>query len=99
VAAALLVIAEQRASGVINVGTGFAVGLGELSRLICMRLGISDLGEFAPDPSNVPKDIVIADSEKLRALGWKPRYDIRSGIDSFFEIDDRKSNRVSRTAS
>jgi len=90
VAAALLVIAEHRVAGAVNVGTGLGVRLGELSQLICKRTGISYTTSPSPTESNVMKDIVVADAGKLRSLGWEPRYDIESGIESFFVMDNQR---------
>jgi nucleoside-diphosphate-sugar epimerase len=98
VASALLDIAEQRVAGAVNVGTGLGVRLREIDCLIRERLGIMDNAACPSAGSGGPLDAVIADSQKLRSLGWQPRYNIRSGIDSFFEIDDRNSNQGSRAA-
>jgi len=99
VASALLDIAEQRVAGVVNVGTGLGVRLREIDRLLRERLGMMDDAACAFAESVGPIDAVVADTGKLRSLGWKPRYDIITGIDSFFDIEDRKSNQVSRAGS
>jgi dTDP-6-deoxy-L-talose 4-dehydrogenase (NAD+) len=93
VATALLVIAEQRIAGAVNVGTGTGVRLGEMDSLIRERMGIPHEVVFSPMESSGLNDSVVADSKKLKSLGWKPRYDIKSGINSFFKIDNRESNQ------
>jgi len=95
VATALLVIAEQRMMGTINVGTGIGVRLGEMDCLVRERMGISlEVGVSLLDSMGL-HDSVIADSKKLKSLGWNPQYDIKSGINSFFDSSNRVLNQLS----
>ena len=89
VATALLFIAEQQLVGAVNVGTGTGVRLGEMDSLIRERMGIPRESSVSLTDSSGLNDSVVADIKKLKSLGWNSQYDIRSGIDSFFNGSNR----------
>jgi len=63
----------------INIGSGEDLTILELARLVADVVGFS--GEIALDPSKpdgTPRKLL--NSEKLRALGWRPRIGLREGI-------------------
>lgn len=84
VASALLHCALRRASGCFNVGTGEGVLLGKLESMV---------GELAGQPpqadsmsrvgGGMGNDRVVALTNKLRSLGWSPRYDVASGLSTY----------------
>ena len=66
-------------AGHINVGTGEDLPIIELARLVAGVVGFD--GEIVRDPSKpdgTPRKLMS--SEKLRALGWRPRIGLREGI-------------------
>ncbi len=80
----------------INVGTGLDLSIAELAGLIADVVGFK--GRFVYDrskPDGTPRK--LTDSSRLAALGWSPRYDLRSGIDMtyrWFQAQDRLVERV-----
>lgn len=80
----------------INVGTGLDLSIAELAGLIADVVGFE--GRFVYDrskPDGTPRK--LTDSSRLAALGWSPRYDLRSGIDMtyrWFQAQDRLVERV-----
>jgi GDP-L-fucose synthase len=63
----------------INVGTGIDITIGELARLIAEVVGFQGTLKFNRDrPDGTPRK--CTDDSRLRALGWEPRVDLRSGL-------------------
>jgi GDP-L-fucose synthase len=63
----------------INVGSGEDLAIIDLARLVAEVVGFK--GEIAHDlskPDGTPRKLMS--SEKLRALGWRPRIGLREGI-------------------
>jgi dTDP-L-rhamnose 4-epimerase len=82
----MLVATDDRADGrVFNVGTGEAVEIGALARLLAARLGeeIEPLlpGEYRPGEMRA----LISDISRISALGFQPRTDLATGIDRFLD--------------
>jgi GDP-L-fucose synthase len=68
----------------INVGTGTDVTIGELAGLIAEVVGFKGALKFNRDkPDGTPRK--CTDNSRLRALGWKPRIDLRSGLTQTYE--------------
>lgn len=68
----------------INIGSGQEVSIRALTELVAEVVGYS--GEIVWDstkPDGTPRKLM--DSSKLAALGWKPKYDLRSGIRHAYE--------------
>jgi len=86
VATALLAIVESRREGTFNVGTGIGVRLSELEVCIRERMKIPDKEETSSISKNGSIDSVVADCKKIKSLGWMPRYDIKSGVASYFSV-------------
>jgi GDP-L-fucose synthase len=80
----------------VNVGSGEDLTISELARLV---LGVvSFKGEITHDlikPDGTPRKLM--NSEKLRALGWRPRIDLRAGIAdayrAFLDVSDGRTCR------
>jgi GDP-L-fucose synthase len=63
----------------INVGSGKDLTITDLARLVAETVGFS--GEIVMDPSKpdgTPRKLMSGD--KLKAIGWRPRIDLRHGI-------------------
>jgi GDP-L-fucose synthase len=67
------------AEGQINVGSGKDLTIRELAETICAVVGFQ--GEIVTDPSKpdgTPRKLMSG--EKLRAMGWRPRIDLKPGL-------------------
>ncbi|MEZ4562356.1 MAG: NAD-dependent epimerase/dehydratase family protein [Thermomicrobiales bacterium] len=77
----LLVADDARADGqVFNVGTGQAVAIGDLARVLAARLGKAIApqfpGEFRPGEMRA----LISDGSRIGALGFQPQTPLEEGI-------------------
>jgi dTDP-L-rhamnose 4-epimerase len=84
--ASMLVATETRADGrVFNVGTGHAVEIGDLARILAERLGKQIEprlpGEFRPGEMRT----LISDISRIEELGYRPRVDLSTGIDRYLD--------------
>jgi len=84
VVSGLTTILERGKAGTpYNVGCGEAVSIGEIAEMVVETVG-RDVKVVSADIRQRSDDIEIpkhvADSSRLRDLGWKPRYDVRQGI-------------------
>ena len=63
----------------INVGSGDDISILELTRLVCDVVGLdAKLVQDTSKPDGTPRKLMAAD--RLRATGWAPRTDLRSGV-------------------
>lgn len=72
--------------GHINVGSGEDISILDLTKLICEIVGFE--GEIKHDlskPDGTPRKLMSAD--KLRAMGWEPRNELRSGLNLLYHAD------------
>ena len=85
VASALLTLVEKEFNGAVNIGTGDGVTVETIARR---------LGEFLARPELVcasetsitdPVDVVIADSTRIRSLGWRPEISLEEGLRGLVE--------------
>ncbi|MBO6609850.1 MAG: GDP-L-fucose synthase [Altererythrobacter sp.] len=69
--------------GHVNVGSGSDIAIKDLARLVMDVVGLE--GEMTHDfgkPDGTPRKLMSA--EKLRALGWVPKIDLRDGVASTY---------------
>ncbi len=78
---AIVFLAEHYSDeGVVNVGTGKDVAIGDLARLICDVTGFQGELVFDTDkPDGTPRKLL--DVSRLHALGWRHGYELRRGIE------------------
>jgi GDP-L-fucose synthase len=68
----------------INVGSGVEVTIRELAETVCRVLGFTGkLVVDASKPDGTPRKLM--DSSRLRALGFRPKVDLETGIRLAFE--------------
>lgn len=71
---------------VYNIGRGSAISVGELARLAIQAAGVDtrlvETGDGDREEGSIQKN--VADSSKLRALGWKPSYSVKEGLEVYF---------------
>ncbi len=81
-------VADERLSGVYNVGTGEQYTFNELVGLLNEQLGTDIEPEYVQNP--IPKDVYVrdtlADWSKLRdATGWEPKVEFEEGLEMVCE--------------
>ena len=81
-ARALAVAALSSMTGIVNVGQGEAVALGEVARLAARATGRPDLLELEriPVTAETPGTVVASTDRLTGELGWKPRWILAEGI-------------------
>lgn len=68
----------------INIGTGGEVSILELARLVSRTVGYE--GKIVCDPSKPDGKLRnLIDSTKLAGLGWRPKYNMESGLKKIYE--------------
>ncbi len=81
VARAFAAILNSSLQGIVNIGSGMPVTLGEVARIAAELTGQSHLlkiEEAAGTPSN--PQVMTAETAKLRTTGFVPRYALREGL-------------------
>lgn len=88
-AAACLFLMENYCSGeTINVGYGEDISIKDLALLVKKILGHQGSLTFdSSKPDGTPRKLM--DSSRLKALGWSPEIDLKSGIQSVYETVDK----------
>ena len=79
VAEAILRILNMRFRGEINVGTGTGISIWDLAGLIARNVGASGQVKRAPVAGFDAYPRVVADSGRLRSLGWEPAISLEQG--------------------
>lgn len=68
----------------INIGTGEEVSILELAQLVSKTVGYE--GKIVCDPSKPDGKLRnLIDSTKLAGLGWRPKYNMESGLKKIYE--------------
>jgi nucleoside-diphosphate-sugar epimerase len=97
VADGLVSVLDSELSDAVNVSSGEATTLREIASTIGRLAGrpeLIQLGAIPPRSNDVP--LVIGSNARLAALGWRPRYDLESGLRQTFDWWRRQvSERVS----
>ncbi|MGH9592261.1 MAG: GDP-mannose 4,6-dehydratase, partial [Bryobacteraceae bacterium] len=82
VASAVCAVAHSQLTGAVNIGSGVRVTVRDIALKIGELLGRVDLIKLValPDSPTEPMHL-LADNTRLReGTGWKPRYDLDSGL-------------------
>ena len=79
-AAALLTVVEKRFCGIINLGTGEGVTVGQMAGFLGQCLGRPELVRVAPKPEPDPFPLVVADPARLKSLGWRQQVPWKEGL-------------------
>jgi nucleoside-diphosphate-sugar epimerase len=79
-AEAILTVAQSGFAGRINLGTGTAVQVREVAHTLAALLGKPDLVTEADPHEPDPLPWVVADSTRLRGLGWQPKVGLQLGL-------------------
>jgi nucleoside-diphosphate-sugar epimerase len=81
VASAFVAVLHSDIQGPLNIGSGQGVALGEIVTEIAHHLGASERVSLpvGPTGSSEPPTL-IADVQRLRSIGWTPRFDLSAGL-------------------
>lgn len=87
-AKAVELLATSNAAGCFNIGSGRGYSPADIARICADSLGfdaakILDLPTRNPDPH----PSITADISRLKAQGWQPQTDFRSGLQKMIDID------------
>ena len=82
VASAFVALLDSDLEGPVNIGSGTGVALKDMVKKIGAKIGQSGLIRFStrPSPAGEPP-FLIADVARLSQTGWRPRFDLDSGLD------------------
>jgi len=79
--------------GLVNIGIGEDIEIGELARMIKEITGYKGSVEFdTSKPDGTPRKLM--DVSKINALGWKARIHLREGIESVYKDFKEKQQPV-----
>lgn len=79
-ALAIVMALESRCVGPLNLGTGRGVQVGWMADYLAALLGRPHLLRLAQDAPPDPLDYMVADTSRLRALGWRPEVGLEEGL-------------------
>jgi nucleoside-diphosphate-sugar epimerase len=80
-ASAFLTVLEKQFEGTVNLGTGIGITVKEIAQSLGEMMNRPELIREVNPPQIDPLGYVVADSSKLRGLGWKPENDLRRGLE------------------
>ena len=81
VASALSMVLLSDITGPVNIGSGEAVTIATVVQIIAQHLdrtALVHLGAVAAPVDDPP--LLVADVRRLNEIGWKPRFDLQSGL-------------------
>jgi UDP-glucuronate decarboxylase len=86
VASGLIACLMSELKGPMNIGSGIPVTVKEIVTIIAENLGKMDRVNFGSYPdSPTDPEFLVANNKKLKSTGWKPKYDLKSGLESVIE--------------
>ena len=93
VASGLVALLDSGFEGAVNIASGEETPIREVTQAIAVKLGATPLLELGaiPRAANDPERIV-ADSTRLRSLGWVPQFTLDSGLDDTIAWYQRMRN-------
>lgn len=82
VAAALVKLMQADARGAFNIGAGQPIRLRDVIEYLARQLNAEHLVQFGSIPAAAGEPaLLIADNRRLLETGWRPRFDLHSGLD------------------
>src|SRR3954469_23848755 len=86
IASGFVAICEAAASGVFNISSGEGVSMREVFSRIESTMDRKGLIRFGARPSRAwEPPYMVGSNEKLKQLGWKPRYTLSEGLRQLVE--------------
>lgn len=84
-ASALMTVVELGVAGVVNLGTGRGTSVREIAQAIGSLLGCPHLVSEQHPTVFDPLGRVVADTSRLRSLGWRPQVGLRAGLERLID--------------
>jgi len=82
--ACIFLMHNYHEEGLVNIGTGEDIEIGELARMVSRIVGYEgDIVHDLTKPDGTPRKLM--DVSKLHSFGWKHAIDLESGIKSVYE--------------
>ncbi len=86
--ACIFLMKKYSDSQIINIGYGQDLSIKSLANLIKEIVGFEGKLEFNTEkPDGTPRKLM--DSSRINQLGWKPKIDLRTGIESVYKMVDK----------
>ena len=83
---------EKDISGAVNICSGKPVQLREIVTKIAEQTGFNGEILWGAVPAAFGDDLVVGNNEKLKSIGWKPKYSLEEGLK--MTIDWWRKNNV-----
>ena len=80
-----MTLAANNFSGAVNLGTGDGVSVGEIVRTLGELIGQPGLVDEKTSATPDPFGYIVADAQRLRALGWSPQVSLREGLQQLIQ--------------
>jgi nucleoside-diphosphate-sugar epimerase len=80
-ASAFLTVLATEFEGTVNLGTGTGITVKEIAQTLGQMMHRPELVTETVPPQVDQLGYVVADTSKLRNLGWKPEHDLRHGLE------------------
>lgn len=95
--ALILMLTEYNDSLPLNIGSGNEVSIRDLAHIMAAVTGYQGQIVFNPaHPDGTPRKIL--DSQRVQALGWQPRIDLKTGLQETYDWFCRNEKIVTRAA-
>lgn len=95
--ALILMLTEYNDSLPLNIGSGDEVSIRDLAHIMAAVTGYQGQIVFNPaHPDGTPRKIL--DSQRVQALGWQPRIDLKTGLQETYDWFCRNEKIVTRAA-
>jgi len=84
VASAFVALLECELQGPVNIGSGRGVALCDVVTLIGQKLGAAERVRMLPPRPALGSEpaLLVAETSKFAPSGWKPKFDLSSGLDA-----------------
>jgi nucleoside-diphosphate-sugar epimerase len=83
VARAFATVLDSAFEGAVNIGTGEPVTIADIAREAASAAGQPELLQLGALPARAGEpDVLLADTERLRSLGFEPRWMLRNAMDA-----------------
>lgn len=89
--ALLFLLQNYNRAGQINIGSGEEVSIGELAEMLSEVIGYRGGFRYLTErPDGTPRK--LADTTKLRSLGWRPQISLRAGLRTAYQWYAKQHN-------